>query len=104
MVLCHKVRQKAGRRSEIIHKLPLRIKCQKTSECSINRPGPGEHDETAKKHVFTREPATLAAVTAEAYRSCARNEQPWRGSVISPAPAETAYAPFLKKTGGSVSP
>ena len=38
---------------------------------------------------------TLAAGTAEAYRSAARNEQPWRGSVISPMPAWTAYARYI---------
>lgn len=57
-----------------------------------------------KKPALKREHATLAAVTAEAYRSSARNEQPWRGSVISPLPAETAYAPFSKKVRESGSP
>lgn len=42
---------------------------------------------------FNCQNPTLAAVTAEAYRSCARNEQPCRGSVTSPMPAKTAYAP-----------
>lgn len=51
-----------------------------------------------RKKASTRQPATLAADTAEGYHSSMKNVQPWRGSAISQQPAKTAYAPLPKKT------